>query len=173
MFLLAILFLGFFATSINGIFPSAAGKYGQLIDVARQIQTSVNLQSGQLYHLDGGVADIRTLAAIDRNLTSLRNPIRGLEGFMYRLQKNQQQSVSNALQPLSDNQSKIKNPPKSSTLVRSGKLRTSAARQWLQTCATFLQTTIKTLTSINKVDESGRQSPSSNNDANSLTNIYG
>uniref|UniRef100_A0AC35F624 Uncharacterized protein n=1 Tax=Panagrolaimus sp. PS1159 TaxID=55785 RepID=A0AC35F624_9BILA len=171
MFLL-ILFLGFIPSGF-GVFPSTAGKYGQLIDVARQMQTSVNIQSGQLYQLDGGIADQSILSIIDRNLTSLRNPIRGLEGFMDRLQKNQQQSVNNALQPISDSKSKIKNPPKASTLVRSGKLRTANARQWLQTCATFLQTTIKTLSTINSMNESGRQSPSSNNDANSLTNIYG
>lgn len=76
------------------------------------------------------------------------------------------------LQNFRDSKSKIKNPPKASTLVRSGKLQTKAARQWLQTASTFLQSTIKQLTALNG-DDSGRQSPTRNNDAQSLTNVYG
>lgn len=90
----------FLLVSIAADFPPTTGKYGQLIDVARKIESNVNAQSGRLYSLDGAVADQSTISAIDRNLTAFRDPIRGLEGFIYRLNKGQPQSTSSALQPL-------------------------------------------------------------------------
>ncbi|KAE9553679.1 hypothetical protein FO519_003127 [Halicephalobus sp. NKZ332] len=135
--------------------------------------TSVNYQSGVLYHLEGSTADQDVLDTIDRNLTNLRNTVRGLEGFMDKLNNGKLKtgmSSSDALKQLPDSKSTIKNPPKASSLVTSGKLSTLEARKWLQKCADFLQSSIKTLSSLDESEVTG--SPTRNNDMKTMK-FYG
>ena len=75
----------------------------QLLSAFRDEVTLINIQSGILYSLEGATADSNVLNDIDRNMTSIKNTVRGLEGFMDKLTKGNLKSgmsSSDALKPL-------------------------------------------------------------------------